>query len=98
MHAATADLIGAPGWTISGPGLWLRSLCDREIDFAAWNSAQIVVGMQHTATTSSGKVKTPKKAAVACLFSFTLKVLRRRLAQEIGCSRLSLCLGPSKSD
>ena len=40
---------------------------------------KIVVEMQHTPTTYSRKVKTPKKAALACLFSFPHRVPRRRL-------------------
>jgi hypothetical protein len=42
---------------------------------------KIVVGMQHKPTTSFGTVKTPKKAAVACLFSFPQRMLRRRLVR-----------------
>ncbi|HEU0084853.1 MAG TPA: hypothetical protein VFQ87_18520, partial [Bradyrhizobium sp.] len=38
-----------------------------------------VVGMQHRRTTSVTNPKTPKKAAVACLFRFPPKVPRRRL-------------------
>jgi hypothetical protein len=44
-------------------------------------SPKIVVGMQHRPTTSFGNVKTPKKAAVACLFSFPQRMLRRRLVR-----------------
>src|SRR6185312_9455222 len=36
------------------------------------------------------KAKTPKKAAVACLFRFPPRWPRRRLVAQIGCSRLSL--------
>src|ERR1700733_13606075 len=43
---------------------------------------KIVVGMQHRPTTSFGKMKTPKKAAVACLFSFPQRMPHRRLVSR----------------
>jgi hypothetical protein len=56
--------------------------------------AKIVVGMQHTPTTSFGKLKTPKKAAVACLFSFTQRVPHRRLWLGYGNSLQSIIAVP----
>jgi hypothetical protein len=42
-------------------------------------TAKNVMGMQHQPTTFSEMVRTPKKAAHACLFCFTIVTLRTRL-------------------
>jgi hypothetical protein len=46
--------------------------------------AKFVVGKQHRPTTFPGTVRTPKKAADACLFCFTQWVPRSRLQSRYG--------------
>jgi uncharacterized protein (TIGR02001 family) len=50
--------------------------------------------MQHIPTTSRKKLQTPKKAAVACLFGFPLRMLRRRLRSGLENSSQSIIAVP----